>query len=183
MIRGLRVLRPLLAVAALGLVTSLAGSSGAAPAVSYTAPWTAAPGGGDQYNVVNTDATNGRISMARVYPVPAVLSCGGASPYAGWRVKYTRGTVPAGSVKAEWVDAATDGYTFLQVVVRDAQGLSRGAAEVRGPLTGTGSVTAAIDDTKLKPGDVLTIDVHVKLSSACPDAGGGTVTVQKITVS
>ena len=157
------------------------GASGAA-AKRYAPPYAMGPSGGDSWNVVHNDPATGRIVVGRAYPIPAVLNCGGQSAYQQQRVKH-RVAGPVSKVTVSYSDAATDGYTFLNVHVRDPKGRFIGSVQRRGPLLNSGAVTAAVNGRTLKKGTMLTIDFGLTVSSACPSADGGTVLLPSVTVS
>jgi hypothetical protein len=153
-----------------------------ASAKRYAPPYKIGPSGGDSFNVVRNDPATGRIAVVRAYPVPAVLFCGGASAYQQQRVKH-KVTSAVHKVTLAYDQAATDGYTFLSLLVRDDKGRFLGSSRVRGPLVGAGSISASIKGKAPKRGRTLVIDFGLSVSSACPSADGGTVQLPSVTVS
>lgn len=181
----MRRTRAAMALAALATAAAAVGGGGGASAASakaYAPPYKLGPSGGDSFNVMHNDPTTGRIAVARAYPIPAGISCGGASAYQQQRIRH-KVTTRVKKVTVTYDEAVADSYTFLTLLVRTEGGRFLGSARVRGPLLDTGALAAAVNGRSLKKGSVIVIDFGLSVSSACPSADGGTVHLPRVAVS
>jgi len=200
--------RTVIAVVALVACTPLfvAAPAPADTAHTYTAPYELGPAiAGDQFNVSQVDPNAGSITLARAYPVPATISCGGQAPSATFAVHQVV-TGPVTSVTVNYSNAAYDDFTFLDVTLTDLDAAGNivarlGALSTRGPvLAPSGSVTLTYADPSTDPAThfwqqpvvdpqnphefLVVFGIH--LSSAClpaQSADAGTVTFASVTVA
>ena len=189
MARVLAASRPLIALSmALALSLAVVAGLSTTPVSAddtqvFTPPFELGPQAGDMWNIIDANGDEGSITMLRVYPDPGrVASCPGKSGMATFRVETD--ALRAEEVTATFPDAVMDGYTFITLSVKDTAGEYLGAREIRGPLLEGGSLTVPLPEP---PDDAterqVTIDVGMKVASACPNVDGGTVTFSQIEVS
>ena len=152
---------------AVALVLLLGASNGAE---SYEAPYRTGPSGGDEWNYIDA-SEDGRITIGRVYFVPAALNCPAEGGYANFRVRHDlRGRTR--SVVVDYTEAAVDPYTIVTVVAR-AGGRAVGSKKLVGPVAGDGRI--AVPLRVPRAARTLVIDFGLELTSACPSADGGTI--------
>jgi hypothetical protein len=164
------------AIAAVGL---LAIPSGAATAKTYAPPYALGPSGGDSNGYESADP-GGRVTVMRVYPAPAVISCPGAGHYATLKVVHKL-TGPVHKVSADYTEAAVDPFVYVSVGVRDATGRWIGSTKVGG-ATDSGKIDVPIRWDKTVRGPLQVI-FGLELSTACPHADAGTLRFTSVTVS
>jgi plastocyanin len=167
--------------AAVGIVVSPTLLDASAPG-TYTAPFQAGPKGGDQYNVVNEQPAQGRVSIARAYPFPGAFNCAGQGGFASLRVSPA---VPqsTSSVTVHYsAETALDAYSWITLLVRDGSGNWLGGVQRRGPLAGPGALGATLATT-MPQGSVITVQFGLQVASACPNVDGGTVQFSSVTLS
>jgi hypothetical protein len=105
--------RTALAAALLVAVLPL-GGAGAEESAVYGPPFAAGPSGGDSFSMHSADP-EGTVTIGRLYPVPAAISCGGGAPFANLRVVH-EATGPVSQVVVSYDTAAVEPYTFLSVL-------------------------------------------------------------------
>lgn len=168
-----------LLAAVIATVGLLALPSGAAPAKTYAPPFAAGPTGGDFEGLASADP-GGRVTVARVYPAPAVISCPGKGHYATLKVVHKL-TGPVHKVSAAYTEALVDPFVYVSVGVRDATGRWVGSSKVGGAIdSGKIDVPVRWDKTVRGP---LQVIFGLELSTACPHADAGTIRFTSITVS
>ena len=144
-------------------------------------PYQAGPQGGDQFNVVQADPSQGRITIARAYPEPGAFNCAGNGGYAYFLVRPTLQAATS-SVSVGWDDqTAFDSYTWVDVFIRDASGTALGSGQVRGPVVGAGSITVPLSATQAV-GSVISVEFGLLVASACPNVDGGSVHFTSVSV-
>jgi hypothetical protein len=169
--------RLLLIIAALSLVVPVNGH--AAPK-TFQPPYVAGAQGGDTYNNISADASNGQMRIIRYYPIPtsAGLGCDGKAGFANFEVSYDAET-PVKTVTIAYDSAIVDPYTWVNVGVRQGETYIRSTpAPLRGPLLGSGTITQTLDTPTAGP---LTVWFGMQLASACPNIGGGLLTFTSVT--
>lgn len=162
----------------LGLVV-LQAPSNAAPVKTYVAPFTIGSFGGDGFSY-HSAAQDGRVVVARAYPLVGPISCPGGGSYANLLVTHTA-SAPVRKISAAYAEAVVDPYVYLSVGVRDATGAWIGSTKVAG-VNGSGVVSVPVrwDRTVRRP---LQVSFGLELSTACPHVDGGTVRFTSVTVS
>ena len=167
-----------LCAVALGLIVLQVPSS-AASAKTYVAPFAAGPSGGDELSY-HSAAQDGRVVVARAYPLVGPISCPGGGAYANLLVTHTP-TAPVRKVTAAYTEAVVDPYVYLSVGVRYATGTWIGSTKIAG-ANGSGVVNVPVrwDSRVRRP---LQVVFGLELSTACPHADGGTVRFTSVTVS
>lgn len=149
----------------------------------YEPPFAAGSSGGDRWNLLHAD-DDGRIVVARAYPVPSVLGCGALAGWESFRITH-EATEEFGNVHVDLADVAVDPYTFISVTVRDEAGEFIGSAKLRGPLV---EQTHAFDVPVTWNGEdgfepqTVQLDFGLELTSACPSADAGTVRFTAVTL-
>jgi hypothetical protein len=178
--------RVIMAIAVLSLL-ALPGASAQEASASYHPPFAEGTVGGDQWTQSYSDADSGRLFMGRGNPIPGVTNCTAGLAHIHWVVEHEVST-PISEVTAAISDVAIDGYTWVTLTVKDADGEWLAYQADRGPIVLSGEVTATLFDDlpeELSPeaGDVLTIEFGLQLASACANVNGGTARFTEITVS
>lgn len=165
-------------VVAVGLVV-LQAPSGAAPSKTYAPPFALGPSGGDSDGYQSADP-QGRITVARMYPVPGPISCPGQGHYATLKVVH-KVTGPVHKVSAAYTEALVDPYVYVSIGVRDATGRWIGSRKIGGATdSGTFEVPVRWDATVHGP---LQVIFGLELSTACPHADVGTIRFTALKVS
>ena len=153
--------------------------SGAASSTTYKAPFSIGASGGDRFSY-HSAAEDGRIVVARAYPLVGPVSCPSGGAYANLFVRHA-GSAPVAQVTAAYTQAVVDPYVYLTVGVRDVTGSWIGSTKVAGVM-GSGVVTVPVRwDSKVR--GPLQVVFGLELSTACPHADAGTVQVTSVTVS
>jgi hypothetical protein len=159
------------AVVAVGLI-GLPTPSGAAPSKTYAPPFALGPSGGDSDGYQSADP-QGRITVARMYPVPGPISCPGQGHYATLTVVH--------KVSASYTEALVDPFVYVSIGVRDATGRWIGSRKIGGATdSGTFDVPVRWDATVHGP---LQVIFGLELSTACPHADAGTMRFTSLRVS
>jgi hypothetical protein len=147
----------------------------------------------DQWNVINTDAATGRVTLARAYPIPGTFSCAGAGPYANWTVSHPV-TGAVSSVTVNLANAVIDDFTFVRIALEDVDANGNAAAigfrEIQGPivtLAQSVELTAASNAFWQQPaaGHTLRVTFGLNESSAClpaQNADAGTADFVSVSV-
>jgi hypothetical protein len=148
---------------------------------TYTAPYQEGPTTGDRWAMSQQTPEDGRVFVGRMYPIFNPISCAPGGAMAKLSIKH-KVTGPLKSVTADFDQAVFDGYTFATVAVKDKAGNWLASDRVRGPVAGSGTVTAKFQDT-VKRGQVVTIQFGMEMASACPNLGGGTARFTQVTVN
>jgi hypothetical protein len=184
-----------LAVAVLAVVagpakatsTYTASSYQRGPTSAYWNPDTADPTGvagavasDRSNNQVMVDPSTGDVTILRHNPTPGALDCAGNGPFGYLRVDAVG---PASTVKVDFTNLAMDGYTWVNVIVRDVAGTYLGPeGRLRGPAAApTGSLTVTLDEPAA-PGQHFVVDFGLLAASACPNVDGGRATFTGVTV-
>ena len=175
---------------ALALLAGCAAVTGivAAPAVldasapgTYTAPFQAGPKGGDQYNVINQNAAQGRVSVVRAYPFAGAFNCAGQGGFADLRLT-TAVPLSTSSVTVHYgAETAADAYSWITLLVRDSGGNWLGGIQRRGPLAGSGALGTALATT-VPQGSTIVVQFGVQVASACPNVDAATVQFTSVTL-
>jgi hypothetical protein len=178
--------RVVMAIAVMSLL-ALPGASAEEASASYHPPFAEGTTGGDQWTRSYSDADSGRLFMGRGNPIPGVTNCVAGQAHIHWVVEHEV-SAPISEVTASFSDALTDGYTWVTVSIKDADGEWLGYATDRGPTLVSGEVSTVLFDNlpaDLVPeaGDTVTIEFGLQLASACANANGGTVRFTEVTVS
>lgn len=168
-------------LAAVALATAVATALPSA-AQAYGPPYALGPSTGDTWNVVQRDAQAGRMTVLRVYPIPGSFSCGGGAGQAFFRVTHEVTSAISG-VDVAYDEALIDGFTFLNVLIRDSQQNWYGSLQVRGPIAGAGTLEVGFPDGAPPAGATLWIDFGLQTSSACPSVDGGIARFPSVTVT
>lgn len=176
-----------LLLAALASV-ALVPSGAHAATTTYTAPYAAGPRGGDQFNLVEVDTTNGRASILRVQPpIPTGgLGCGGRGGYVTFEVRGITQPVTSASVTLEEAAWNPFAWVTLSVVVTDGPGAPYflGTTKVRGPAAGPSTIGLDIAPGDVVPaGTTQTIRFGLEVASSCvPAVDGGTARFSSVSV-
>jgi hypothetical protein len=168
-----------LVAAAVATVGLLALPSGAAPAKTYSPPFALGPSGGDSDGYQSADP-QGRVIVARMYPIPGPIGCPGAGHYATLKVVHTL-TGPVHKVSAAYTEALVDPFVYVSVGVRDATGRWIGSVK-QGGASDSGSIDVPIRWDKTVRGPLQVI-FGLELSTACPHADAGTIRFTSVKVS
>ena len=174
--KALRALAPL--AVALTLIT-LPVPSSAAPSRTYVAPFSAGPSGGDGFSY-HSAAADGRVVVARTYPLVGPISCPSGGAYSSLSVRHSLGA-PVRKVTAAYTEAVVDPYVYLTVGVRDATGSWLGSKKTAG-AKGSGVVSVPVRWSGKVRGPLQVI-FGLEVSTACPHADGGTVRFTSVTLS
>ena len=180
----LRIGRGLAAVAATATLAAVVPAS-AAPASggkTYQAPFKVGTTGGDSFSYHNA-SSDGTVTVGRVYPIPGAINCTKGGPWAMLYVDY-KATKPVHKIVVSYDSAAVDNFTFVLVSLRDVKKDAwYGTKEVRGVLTGSGTVTLKPDAGQGPFPRSLRVQFGLQQSSACPNADAGTIQFTKVQVS
>ena len=165
-------------LAAVATAVTFAGSSpaDAAKAKSYQAPFKAGPSGGDSFSYHSADSS-GTVTVGRVYPIPGAINCTKGGPYAKLLVPVK---APVSKIVVSYDSAAIDNFTFAMIGLHDNKGDWFGTKQVRGFVTGSGTITFVPDGRQ--GNGPLTIEFGLQQSSACPNADAGTIHFSKVQV-
>jgi hypothetical protein len=167
---------------------SLAVPSGAhAASTTFLPPYQAGPQGGDTYNYINADTSNGQMVLARYYPTPTTtgLGCDGHAGFANFAVTYDAGATPVSKIAIAYSNALVDPYTFINVTAISGDHfvhLTRGGegAPLRGPVVGSGTDELTLDPPTAGP---LTVWFGLQISAACPNFDAALATFGSVTFS
>jgi hypothetical protein len=171
-------------VLVLALLLALGGGTGAvadSTTKTYQPPFKAGPAGGDTYNYRNADP-NGRVTVARAYPVPAVVGCGAGAAHAKLIIDH-KVDPTIKSVRVDWTEAAVDPYVFVSVRVHAKDGDTYGGKKVRGPI-GDGFLEVPVEwpTGENAPTDAV-VEFGLEISSACPSAAAATIRFTSVSVT
>ncbi|MPY99262.1 MAG: hypothetical protein GEU97_14920 [Actinophytocola sp.] len=150
---------------------------------TYGPPYEAGPedGGTGSYRSANPE--DGRVVVARIYPVYNPIQCAPGGAHAKLVVEHTV-TSTMSTVVAEFTDAVLDPYTFVTLAIRDQDGEWLASNRVRGPLQGEGEpLEAALFGNSPEPGETVEVHFGLEQASGCPQANFGAATFTRITVS
>jgi hypothetical protein len=180
------IARVLAAIAVLSLLV-LPGASAAEDTVTYHPPFAEGTVGGDQWTRSFSDADSGRLFMGRGNPIPGVTNCAAGRAHIHWQVEHEVVT-PISAVTATMSDVALDGYTWVTLSIKDADGEWLAYKADRGPIVMSDEVTATLfddlpEDLVPEAGDALTIEFGLQLASACANVNGGTARFTELSVS
>ena len=174
------VIRRAGAVLALALLVVASPLDARAAETSYDASaFTEGPMGGDRYNHVER-GEDGRITVARLYPVPGPIGCSAAAGYAKYLVAHTA-DAPVSAVSVAFTEAAVDPYVILSAVVRDQAGRAIGYTSTRGAV-GDGTLEVDVTPVADEVLSAITVEFGVEVSSACPSVDAGTLRFTSVTV-
>ena len=166
-------------VAAAGLVVAAPADAAKDKGKTYSAPFKVGPDGGDSFSY-HSAATDGTVTVGRVYPIPGAINCTKGGPYAKLLVTpKTAGQVR--KVVVSYDSAAVDNFTFVMVGLRDNNGHWYGTKTVRGFVEGSGDITLVPDHQGAHHGP-LVVEFGLQQSSACPNADAGTLHFSKVQV-
>lgn len=180
----MRTMTRLAAVLVVALATMAASSSDEPQErASYAPPYEQGSSGGDQWNLLHSD-DDGRIVVARAYPVASVIRCGAFAGWESFEIVH-EATEEFGNIHLDLADVAVDPYTFISVNVQDEAGEFIGSTKVRGPLV---EPSAGLDvpvewngEDGFEP-QTVRLQFGLELTSACPSADAGTVTFSSVTL-
>ena len=180
----LRIGRGVAAVAAAATLAAVVPAS-AAPARSgktFKAPFKVGSTGGDSFSYHNA-STDGTVTVGRVYPIPGAINCTKGGPWAMLYVDY-KATKPVHKVVVSYANAAVDNFTFALVSLRDVKhDRWFGTTELRGVVTGSGTITLKPDAGQGPFPRTLRVQFGLQQSSACPNADAGTIQFTQVQVS
>lgn len=149
---------------------------------TYHPPYAVGPDDGGTGSYRSADPEDGRVVVARIYPVYNPIQCGPGGAHAKLVVEHTI-TSAVSAVTAEFTDAIVDPYTFVTLAVRDTEGEWLASTRVRGPITGDGEpLTAELFGASPEPGETVEVHFGLEQASGCPQANFGTATFPQITV-
>jgi len=166
-------------VAAAGLVVAAPADAAKDKGKSYAAPFKVGPSGGDSFSY-HSAASDGTVTVGRVYPIPGAINCTKGGPYAKLLVT-PKTTKQVRKVVVSYDSAAVDNFTFVMVSLRDTRGNWFGTKTVRGFVQGSGQVTLQPDRQARGTGP-LVVEFGLQQSSACPNADAGTLHFTKVQV-
>ena len=172
-------------IAVVAAVLSLMLTSGAVAAgteTTYQPPYAAGPQGGDSFSQRSANTADGRVFVARAYPIFNPIQCGPGGAFARLQVDHTI-TSAITKVSATFSEAAVDPYTFVSLAIRDSKGNWLASTRTRGPIVDGGTITANLFKPSPKAGQVVTVQFGLDMASACPHVNGGTAKFTSITVS
>lgn len=156
-----------------------AAPSGAAPSTTYEPPFAIGPSGGDSRGYASAEP-EGRVTVARAYPMIGPISCPGGGSYATLVVQHPD-KAPVRSLTASYTDALVDPFVYVTVGVRDATGRWIGSRKTGG-AQGSGDIVVPVRwDRTVRP--PLQVHFGLELSTACPHADAGTLRFTSVTVS
>ena len=176
-VRSIRVV--VLVVLVVALVPA-AGPGAAGKGKSYAAPFQEGPVGGDRWSMQNANPEDGRVIVGRMYPIFNPISCAPGGSMAKLQVTH-KVTSAVKKVTASFADAGLDQYSFATLAVKDAKGNWLASTRKRGPLVGSGEVTAKLFE-KVSKGDKLTVQFGLEAASACPNASGAMAQFTEVVV-
>jgi hypothetical protein len=173
-------------VLAAGLVTAAALSTNAQAAgrtSSYNAPFQRGPISAKSTWNVQSASPKGRVTVGRVYVIPAVAGCGNGSPFAKLQITH-RAKAPVTNVAVKYNQAEVDPYTFLRVGIRDAAGNWLGTKAFRGPIVNNGTVNVPVAWPGNEPvPNTIVVEFGLEESGACPSADAGTINFVQVRVT
>lgn len=174
----MRSRRAVLALVATAALLGAATPSGAAPATTYEPPFAIGPSGGDRGYA--SAEPEGRVTVARGYPMIGPISCPGGGSYATLLVTH-KDKAPVRSLTASFTEAVVDPFVYVSVGVRDATGRWIGSVKTGG-AQGSGEIVVPVRwDRAVRP--PLQVQFGLELSTACPHLDAGTIRFTSVTVS
>ncbi len=164
------------ALAALLAVTLVVPDAGAGRRRNgHKPPYKLGPQGGDEFNHIEMDRQEGRITIVRSYPEPGAFGCPDSK--AAWATFVVRHRVRKRrprAVAVHYDEAEMDGYTWITVTVRRRK-KSIGYRSVQGPMAaGSGKLVAKLMRRPRK-GQRLRIQFGLQVSSNCPQGEASSV--------
>jgi len=149
---------------------------------TFQAPFKVGSTGGDSFSYHNASA-DGTVTVGRIYPIPGAINCTKGGPWAMLYVDY-KAAKAVHKVVVSYTSAAVDNFTFAVVSLRDVkQDRWFGTKELRGVVTGSGTITLKPDQGQGPFPRSLRIQFGLQQSSACPNADAGTIQFTKVQVS
>jgi hypothetical protein len=135
---------------------------------THKPPYKKGAQGGDEWNYLYADPSDGTVRIVRAYPEYNPFTCTDSKGgYITLRAVHDV-TGPVASVEIRYEDAGVDPYAFLTASVRQA-GRYLGSTKIRGPLSGGGKLKVPLSLGKAKRGTPLFIDFGAEVSSGCPN--------------
>ena len=177
---ALHIIRIALVVALVVALVPAGGAGAAGKGKTYAAPYKAGPTAGDQWSMQNADPDSGRIIVGRAYPIFNPISCAPGGSMAKLQVAH-KVTGAVKKVTASFANAGLDQYSFATLAVKDAKGNWLASTRQRGPLAGSGELTAKLFE-KVTKGETLTVQFGLEAASACPNASGAMAQFTEIAV-
>ena len=177
-----RIGRGLAAVAAAATLAAVTPASAAPGGKTFNAPFKVGTTGGDSFSYHNA-SSDGTVTVGRVYPIPGAINCTKGGPWATLYVDF-KATKAVHKVVVSYANAAVDNFTFATVALRDLKQNSwYGTKQVRGVMTGSGTITLKPDNGQGPFPRTMRIQFGLQQSSACPNADAGTLQFPKVQVS